>query len=234
MAQQNKNTKIEKVENSEMVVVTKPYKNVAYEAFIAWSAMPHGERKAIDLKTQGEFCERYDIHPNTPAQWKALPDFRARVRDLRDKWAFDKTQEVIEGMRIAAVGGNAMSQLLWLQYFEGFDPKKQAEKTEKVEISVGDIRFLIEALPEPLKSEHYANLRKLLDDSTAFANSREIESGDRAEGSAPGVQGEADHDASHVPVTETHAVATRHPISVCADMERKASSSHHQGASWGG
>lgn len=209
-------------------------KDVEYEEFIRWSAMPHEERKLKGLRTQAEFCQRYDLNVNTPTRWKERPDFRTRVRDLRDKWAFDKTQEVIEGIRIAAVGGNAMSQLLWLQYFEGFDPKKQQEKQEKVEISVGDIRFLIEALPEPLKSEHYANLRKLLDDSTAHANAREVENSDRAEGPESGVQGEANNDAPHVSVTEANAVAESDQVSVRADMERATSSSDHQSTARGG
>lgn len=221
---------VTKYENSHLFVK----KDSEYEEFILWSAMPVDERKALGLKTQKDFCLRYNVHLNSTTNWKQRPDFRARVRDLRDKWGFDKTQEVIEGMRISAIQGNAMSQLLWLQYFEQFDPKKAAEKTEKVEISVGDIRFLIEALPEPLKSEHYANLRKLLDDSTAFANARETESSDRPEGSTTGVQRQADYDAQDVSIPKANALATRDQISVCTNLERETSSSDHQSAAWRG
>ncbi len=55
--------------------------------------------------------------------------------------------------------------------------KRDAAKAAKPEgqITEGDIRFLIEALPEPMKSLHYTHLRELLDDSVAATQTRTSE-----------------------------------------------------------
>lgn len=204
-----------------------------YDEFILWMGMPPLEKVKLGLETQKDFCELYGIEKTTPSRWKKRHDFRPRVDDLRHEWAYEKTQDVLQGMYQSACKGNPMSQLLWLQYFAKFNPKQEAEKAaNKIEIGVNDIRHLIEQLPEPLKSKHYANLRDLLDDSSAFANAIEVEGGTWTERTPQPLPGETDHDAQDVPDAGTNALASCHQIGVRADMVREVSACHHQGASW--
>ena len=53
------------------------------------------------------------------------------------------------------------------------DTKKAAEAG--VRLTEGDIRSLIEILPEPIKSQHYAHLRELLDHSVEFQSTGKID-----------------------------------------------------------
>jgi hypothetical protein len=52
--------------------------------------------------------------------------------------------------------------------------KKKDEKPVG-QISEGDIRFLIEALPEPYKTQHWTHLRELLDHSVEFEQTGKID-----------------------------------------------------------
>lgn len=143
-----------------------------YEEFVLWFAMPRHEKIRLGIETQGQFAAFHKVHPDTLTDWKALPDFNARINDVYEKWAMGKHPDVFQSIYLTALKGNPMSQLLWLQYFRGFNPKKVEDKTNKVELTIQDIRFLIEALPEPLKSKHHTNLRELIDDSSAVAQGR--------------------------------------------------------------
>jgi hypothetical protein len=223
----------------------------AYEEFILWTAMPDEERDKLGIETQGEFCEKYHIDKNTPTRWKARADFISQVTELRRQWAFDRTGNVIKGIYLSALKGNPFSQKLWLQYFLGFKEQSEVAVTDKVEIGVNDIRFLIEALPEPLKSKHYANLRQLLDDAADFADARNIDpaaiddetEGDGGGGSerpAEAVRGDANPNAPHISVRRTDGVAASHQASIRADMgadpDRAArpSARHNESAArWG-
>lgn len=205
-----------------------------YREFILWTAMPPLEKQRLGLETQGAFCDEYKINRATAVRWKERPDFEERVDAILKMWSVDKTPDVIFGIYKAAVKGNPMSQLLWLQYFKKFNPKQEVEHTHKVEVGVNDIRFIIEALPEPLKSEHYANLRKLLEDGQRLRFAGELENSTRVidvDGTPGPVSDEADHDAPDVPGERADAVATSHKASLCEDMVWPAFTRHHQSAS---
>lgn len=208
-----------------------------YNEFILWSAMPHMERIKLGIETQGQFCEYHKIGVNTPTSWKARPDFEARVDKILAMWAVDKTPDVVHGIYRAAVKGNPMSQMLWLQYFKRFSTKQadaDEEKRKKVDIGINHIIFIINGMPEPLRSEHHANIRKLIDDAQRLRHAGQFE--DRLLEAQPdepesGLQGEADNDAQVVSSTGTHEVASRHTDRVCTDLGRTVSTYHHQSTS---
>lgn len=215
--------------NGEKVGVVR--RNDVYTEFILWFAMPPEERSKLGIKDQGEFVEKYGIGVNTPTRWKDRPDFEQRVDKITRMWALDKTAAVIQGIYKAAVKGNPMSQLLWLQYFKGFNPKSEVVNTTKVEVSVNDIRFIIEAMPEPLRSKHYGNLRELLDDAAALRSSGQLEDRDISfEGPADRILIEANHDAQDVPVEKGNGMAGRHPSCLRSDLVGTVSADNHQGA----
>lgn len=205
-----------------------------YEEFVLWSAMPPRERGKLGIETQEEFVEFYNIGINTPTAWKRRPDYEARVTAIRHEWAFDRTGAVIEGIYLSALKGNPFSQKLWLQYFHGFTEKAEVNVANKVEITVNDIRFIIEALPEPLKSKHYGYLRDLLADSTAFADARnidvtklndagEVEDTGRPARPAEAVSEHASHGTQNPLRTRVDVRAARYETSV-------GSNTHHQSA----
>lgn len=217
--------------NSEM---SHPVKRAdIYREFVLWTAMPPLEKRNLGIETQTAFCEYYKIGINTPTAWKHRADFEGRVDAILKMWSTDKTPDVIHGIYRSAVKGNPMSQLLWLQYFKKFSPRTEVEHTNKVEVGVNDIRHLIELLPEPLKSKHYANLRELLDDSSAVRDARVVEDSHWTTRPADPILGEADNDAQDVPEQEGHAVAPSHQTGVRAPMDWGNYPSDHQGTARG-
>lgn len=134
-----------------------------YTEFILWSAMPPSERMRLGIETQEQFVDFYKIGANTPARWKRRPDFEARVTTLRKEWAFGKTSAVIEGIYRSAVKGNPFSQKLWLQYFHDFSEKQMVQHKIMSTVSVDDVRFLVDVLPEPERAKCQGHLREIID-----------------------------------------------------------------------
>lgn len=218
--------------NREKTALIKPD---IYREFILWTAMPHPEKVKLGLETQGAFCEHYNIGKNTPGAWKMRPDFESRVDALLKMWSTDKHPDVVHAIYRSAIKGNPMSQMLWLQYFKRFNPKADAEADrKKVEISENDIRHLIEILPEPLKSKHYANLRDLLDDASSVANARVAEDDRWTEKPQEPVLDEADNDAQNVPEPEAYALAESDSCGIRGNLESSVVSFHNKSsARWG-
>lgn len=225
---------------------TRYNKDNVYREFVYWFAMPNAERIKLGIETQADFSQVNKVHVNTLSVWKKRPDFMKRVDEIHHEWGQEMTGGVIQGMYKAAVKGNPMSQLLWLQYFKNFNPKRDeyAQNNGKLEVTTNDIRFLIEGLPLELKQKHYGYLRELLDDAARVANAidsgeipdgiRNIEESARAERLEEAVQGETDNAPRDVPVERTNAIPRRHSESVCDDMERQVSAHNYQSAAWRG
>lgn len=202
-----------------------------YTEFILWTAMPYSEKVKLGLETQGAFCQHHKINEVTPWRWKQRPDFEQRVDAILKMWSTDKTPDVIHAIYKAAIKGNPMSQLLWLQYFKKFSPKTEVEHTKKVEIGVNDIRFLINSLPEPLRSEHHANFRKLIEDAQRLRHVGQLKDAAirDASQSPSGLSDEADNDAHDVSGKGSDAVAKSYPFSLRANMVWEIQSNNHQG-----
>lgn len=105
----------------------------------------------------------YDRH------YKTDPKFRKEVDDARlaGRNAYDDLVTTVHHKKIRDGHWQALQYAL----------KKQDEKKKedpKPLIAQSDIRFLIEQLPEPYKSQHYRMLRELLDHSTEYSNTGKI------------------------------------------------------------
>lgn len=193
------------------------FKRQEYEEFLVWFAMPSPERRKLGAKmdlvldTQTQWGEFYNVSDSAISRWKRRADFRPRVDALRREWGYGRTSDVIAAIFKSAIKGNPQSQKIWMQYFTDFTERKEEVNRAVVEIGVNDIRFLIEALPEPLKSEHYANLQKLLDDAAAVADSGRPQDGVWEARPADEVPGEADHAPQDVPVAEANLLAAGDP-----------------------
>lgn len=197
-----------------------------------WTAMPGLERIKLGWDTQKQFCDAHHIVEKTPSNWKKRPEFWKRVESLRAEWAKDKSGDVIYGIYRAAVKGNPLSQKLWLQYFHNFAEKTEHTESKVVEVSVNDIRFVIDQLPEPLRTKHYDNLTELLDDASAFERARGSEDGSRFERPADEVRDEADNDAQDVSYTEADEVAEGDSKRIRQDLEWKTQPRHHESTAW--
>lgn len=209
-------------------------KQQQYDEFILWFASPPNIKRALGIDTQTEYAMQQNLAEATLSRWKARQDFEPRVRELRKKWAFDKTGEVIYGIYKAAVKGNDKSQKLWMQVFEGFTEKTEEVKTLKVEISPNDIRHIIQSLPDELQDKHYDNLRDLYIDAENVRRAGQLENSDIDLGFAEEILDETDNDAQVLQDERTDAVPYGYSTSVCSNMERQVSTCNYQSAAWWG
>ena len=211
-----------------------PLQKIAiYNEFILWSAMPESERKALGILSQGDFCDFYGIHKNTPTRWKERPDFYERIDKLMVMWGKDKTPDVIQGIYKAAVKGNPFSQKLWLEYFHGFSEKMEVQHTNKVEVGVNDVRFIIDGLPEPYREKFNGYLNEIITTAHAVRTARAADDAEWDEVAPDDLQLEADHDAPELSQQERDELAARDSRSVRANVERPAFPSNYQGtARW--
>lgn len=213
---------------------TSPNKGSIYTEFVLWTAMPWNEKEKLGLETQNDFAEYYSVDITTLSRWKRRPDFEQRVDAILKMWATDKTPDVVHAIYRTAIKGNPMSQLLWLQYFKKFNPR--ADTTEELQRSgggVGDLKHLVDQLPEQMREKHYGYIRELLADISAFRNARDVESNDWHERPAQAILDETNHDASGVSSQRADAIPRSYKKGICTDMERQVSTHNHKSAAWG-
>lgn len=201
-----------------------------YQEFILWFAMPTVERMKLGIDTQKAFAEYYMVNETTLGRWKDRPDFLPRVDAIQMKWGQEKTSDVIQAVYKSAIKGNPMSQLLWLQYFKGFSAKKKEEEAQEVkkEFGVGDIRFLIEQLPDDLKQKHYGYLRELLDDASAHRNTDGAQDSGWTTRPTLAISDETDNNAQVVSDGAANALAESNSAGLRCYMVREASAYNHQ------
>jgi len=211
-----------------------PVKFTEYEEFILWYATPYTVKKKMGIETQKEFAAFYNLNEHTLSKWKERKEFTSRVRKLRDQWAFEKTMDVIQSIYQSSLKGNPHSQKLWMQVFEDFKEKSDVTNTEKVELSENDFRFIIDGLPEPMRSKYHGYITEIIVSANSVAGAR---SGDDVEWNATRpedtVFDEADQDARNVPDTGKDAVAVRYSERVCENLERCVSENNYKSASRG-
>lgn len=191
-----------------------------YDEFIVWFACPKAERKAaLGAETMIQFAEKHQVSERTLTNWKKRADFIPRVRDLRKTWGQERVGEVLDAVYKASVKGNPLAQKLYLQYVDEFSEKTELElKNQAPTFSVDDVRFIIEQLPEPLKSKHYGYIRELLDDATSVNRARlAAANGGELRPETP-IRRAPDHHAPDVRKPTAHAVARRHSTGLRADM----------------
>lgn len=209
---------ISRIQTNKMEL-PKVRKNTEYEEFVIWYATPFKVKESMGLETQKAFAEYYKLHEGTLSEWKDRPDFEARVRHLRKKWAFEKTQDVLQGMYQSAVKGNPLSQKLWMQVFEDFSEKSEVTETKKVEIGINDIRFIINSLPEQYREKYYGYIREIIDTAQALRHAGQLSDGTRdAEFTEAYVLDEAGEHAQDLPGKRTNELAQGHIRCVSQDM----------------
>jgi len=145
------------VQNSE-----EPRRMETYREFCEWYAMPYKQKKEYGATSQREFAAKHDISEPTLSRWKDRPEFYSLIEDERKKHAQDRFDEVMEGLIMGAKKGFAQNVELYLAYFFGWTPKQVHEHREKVDLELGDIRKLIQRLPEGEQEEFYGSIAKLL------------------------------------------------------------------------
>ena len=232
------------------IVTTKPPNrdlkhSGTFDEFILWYAMPTAQKKVMQMETMEQFADGHGINRKTLTRWKDRPEFKPRVRDLRDKWAFEKSQEVIEAIYKSAIRGNDKSQKLWMQVFEGFSERTENVQTTRVELTVNDLRFLIQGFTPEEQDKYYGYIREIIDRAAITASEiergeipadlRYVEAGatDSAEEPEGSLSDEADIDAQHLQGERADEVSSSNQKCLCKNMERKVSAYHHQSSARG-
>lgn len=97
----------------------------------------------VDIKTQTQFAERFDVSPDTLTDWNKTLKVRNTSDDLRG-WAKHLTKNVMLSLYNTCVRrGWAIDAKLWLQYVEQWQEKSQ------VTHGLGDIHFNITLNKKP-------------------------------------------------------------------------------------
>lgn len=207
-------------------VIRKPN---TYLEFILWSAMPDPEKIRMGLEWQKDFAEYYHLEESTLSRWKQRPDFQDRVRKIIKMWAFDKTPNVVQSIYRSAIKGNSDSQRIWLQYFEGWSEKTQVEHVIKVQMAPGDLRFVIDGMPEEYKQKFYGYIREIIDTAVALRNAGKFQDGYAEDPALEGdILEQADQDAPDVPDQPAGEVPESDSISIRADMVWAIHPRHYQ------
>lgn len=205
-----------------------------FEEFILWYALPRIEKINIGLETQKQFAEHNKVSERTLCLWTDRPEFIPAVKALWKKWGRGRTPTIVEAIYTSATSGGKeapQAQKLWMQVIEDFTEKTENTEVKKVELGIGDIRFMIEQLPEELKQKHYGYLRELTEDIVAHRNARDSESNDWDARPENAIQDEADNDAQNISYTQQpNAVAKSYKASIRTDMVWDVSESDHQSA----
>ena len=213
-----------------------PLKNLnLFEEFCMWSALPRIEKVRLGIETQQQFSALNKISEQTLTSWKDRPEFLDKLRAYVQKWGAIKTPNVVNAIYASALAGNSDSQRIWLQFIEKFDTKdgKDVGKGGAFEVTVNDIRALINILPEPLKSKHYGHLRELLDDASAVRNAQLVEDDRWTSRPEEPVSDDTYHAPQNISRGTAYEMASRHSGSVCEDMGWQTPPNYHQGTARG-
>ena len=211
-----------------------------YEDFILWFAIPRHEKIKMGIETQEQYAKHQGMGERTINRWKKRQDFYPKLKELRDVWAKDRTQDVIAAIYRTAMSagvGAPASQKLWMQVVEGFSEKNELQVTNRVEVGPNDIRAMIDLLPEPYRTKFYGYIDEIVNISTAVKNARGSEDARWEQANTEEhLLGEADHDAPELPGIGADVVAKGNPRSLRADMGNdthgtaSAPAHHHESA----
>lgn len=142
-----------------------------YNEFLLWSALPKEVRFRSGIEDQNQFAEHHGVSKDTLSLWKKRPEFMTEIRTVRDKWALERTSDIIDVIYQSAAKGNAAAQKLWLKYFEPLKPKEE-KIPDKPLMHPDDLRVMIESLPEALQDKYTMVIRELMDDCFAMRDGR--------------------------------------------------------------
>ena len=166
-----------------------PQRMSEYLHFCEWYAAPLDIRKEKfdDIKTMGEYAKEHGVHTDTLTKWKKRPEFYNLVSQARQGHADDSWGEVMYGWKKSVLKGNPYALELWLAYFMGWDKKLVIEEKHKLNLDMGDVRSLIEQLPEGKQADFYETIGRLLHEAQAAVTGE----GDRSDAGAGQLQTQA-------------------------------------------
>lgn len=85
----------------------------------------------VDMRTQKDFAERFNLHMDTLTDWNKRVKARNSMEDIRS-WARGLTKNVFASLYNTAVRkGGAMEVKLWAQLVEGWEEKQKVEHDYK-------------------------------------------------------------------------------------------------------
>ena len=228
----NENNKLPMVQNGANLA--RKAENAAFEEFVLWWAMPPHEKRRLGLETQEAYAEYTGLHRNTTSRWKKSPAFYPRLKEIRDLWAKDRTQDVIAALYRGAISngiGAPKDRELWFKYVEGWNEKTQVEHTQKVEVTIRDIRFMINAFPLDLQQKFYGYLNEINNAATLLRRSGQFIDGVLPEPTAEGeILDDTDHDAQGAPRPSADALAESYQSCIRGDLEWQAQPCDYQSA----
>lgn len=130
----NKITKPKLAKNTELI---NSYdfgkKEAEYLAFIEFLATPKCDRK---LKTQNDSSCAYNVHITTLSDWKKRKGFYEEVKKVRNDWGKSKTSDILGHLYETIMNSDrpcGNNVLIWLRYFDGFNPNANVREPEKIE-----------------------------------------------------------------------------------------------------
>jgi hypothetical protein len=139
-----------------------PYKDMEYEQFIEFYALPDEERKKLGYESVSDWCTKNNVHRNTITRWKARQDFKQQVYSRRLDWGNDRMSEVFSSLYKSCVKGNVQAIELWLSYFEGWDKKQVADNPRAESFTQDDIRALLSVLPKERQDFYKSIIRDIV------------------------------------------------------------------------
>lgn len=117
----------------------------------------------IEIKTQGQFAERFKVGTDTLRRWNKTVEVRDSLSDIR-KWGRGLTKNVIASLYNTAVRkGSMMEVKLWAQLVEGWEEKQKVEHNYKGVTSFTVIKpqvitdAEVKIVPEEIKPEENGN-----------------------------------------------------------------------------
>lgn len=122
-------------------------KEFEYLQFIAWIALPTELRKP---KKQKELAKKLKVEESTLSDWKLKKDFWNSVRKEINRWARNKTPDIILSLyKNIMANGKAPEIKLWFQYIENWNEKDietELKQNEEHELNEEDKILLHKAL----------------------------------------------------------------------------------------
>jgi len=112
-----------------------PYKKAEYDEYIRFTALPRVLRdKEFGFHSDDAFIKHHKLSSYTLYEWRKDVDFWRQVNLLLNRWAKDKTPDVIWSLyRTAVQKGGAAEVMAWMKIVEDWREKTEVNMHEKLE-----------------------------------------------------------------------------------------------------
>ena len=138
-----------------------------YQVFTDWFVFTLDEKKKSGILTQKAFAEKYGISEQTLSLWANSRKFKADADIAHINKLNEEGADAWEGvMKRIKKYGFGYEMELYLAYVKGWDRKKVIEFANELRLSDGDLRLLVENLPDARKQFFYDTLTDLIAEAT--------------------------------------------------------------------